>query len=631
MIRTIPLKIQNEYITGDKGMIGAAGSHNDVILRMEFSGMWDGLTKMVQFRDALGEATIEVLLTADMLEADDTSVYLVPVPNGAKKYAGEMTLCIKGAAVSAQKETRATLAVYGRFTVAESKWSADAETEADVPASNVEKLQGQINNVLATIVDARKAATEAAKSAESAALSQSRAQTSEQYAGEYAQDAADSAIAAGNSAASASDSATAAASSATAAKASEDAAAGFTTNAARYSEDAALSQSRALASERYAGEYAQDAANSATAAATSAQTAQSAASTASTAAEAASGSASKAQESAAAADNSEKKATAAATKAEASSNHPPRINSNGKWELWDATKSAYVATEYTAIGKDGTKWWTYAYPIGITDALEVFMGKANLPDAAIGDYVLHTMSDAGIVFEITGETASGNSWVVKEKCTLRGKDGTTPHIGANGNWYIGDTDTGVSAGGASYIFKVTVVTGPDPDSLSADKTFAEIKSAYSSGSMVVVQQGSTLYELTYMSNTRAEFTRVNATYYDVLSCSNSGAPQETDGWQLNRTKRLNYDTKYRDIGLKTVPVAIKELQDKSVPAVTDADTGKYLHVNVSTKELEWAEVKSGGGSDLPAVTAADAGKFLRVSSSGSWVAETVANANGGEF
>lgn len=40
---------------------------------------------------------------------------------------------------------------------------------------------------------------------------------------------------------------------------------------------------------------------------------------------------------------------------------------------------------------------------------------------------------------------------------------------------------------------------------------------------------------------------------------------------------------------------------------------------------------SAGGSGLPAVTAADAGKFLRVSSSGSWVAETVANANGGEF
>ena len=213
-----------------------------------------------------------------------------------------------------------------------------------------------------------------------------------------------------------------------------------------------------------------------------------------------------------------------------------------------------------------------------------------------------------------------------------GTDGTTPHIGKNGNWYIGDTDTGVSAEGASRIFKVTVVTGPGgPDTLSANKTFAEIKSAYSSGSMVVAQHGSSLYELTYVGNTKVEFTHVNETYCDVLSCTNSGDPQEIDGWLLNRAKRINYDTKYGDIGQKTVPVAIKELQDKSAPTVTDSDAGKYLHVNASTKKLEWAEVESGGGSELPAVTAADAGKFLRVSSSGSWVAETVANANGGEF
>lgn len=297
MTRTIPLKIQNEYITGDKCMIGAVGSHNDVILRMEFSGMWDGLTKMVQFRDALGEATIEVLLTADMLEADDTSVYLVPVPNGAKKYAGEMTLCVKGAAVAGGKETRATTAVYGRFTVGESKWSADAETEQDVPPTQAEQLQSQIENVLATIVDARKAATEAEKSAEGAALSQSRAQTSEQNAGEYAQGAA-------NSATRALESATAAASSATAAKASEGAAAGSATNAAASATSAGKSASAA-------SEKASDAANSASAAATSAQTAQraagaatDAASMASEAAEAASGSASQARESAAAAAES---------------------------------------------------------------------------------------------------------------------------------------------------------------------------------------------------------------------------------------------------------------------------------------------------------------------------------------
>lgn len=171
MTRTIPLKIQNEYITGDKVLIGAAGSHNDVVLRMEFSPMWEGLTKTVQFRDALGETTIEVLLTADMLEADDTSVYLAPVPNGAKKYAGEMTLCVKGATVAGGKETRATTAVYGRFTVGESKWDTSAETEQDVTPTQAEQLQSQIDAVLGTINGAAASANAAAASAQSAAES----------------------------------------------------------------------------------------------------------------------------------------------------------------------------------------------------------------------------------------------------------------------------------------------------------------------------------------------------------------------------------------------------------------------------------------------------------------------------
>ena len=171
MTRTIPLKIQNEYITGDKCMIGAVGSHNDVIRRMEFSGMWDGLTKMVQFRDALGEKTIETLLTADLLEKHSTTVYMVPVPNGAKKYAGEMTLAVKGAAVSGDKETRATTAVHGAFTVGESKRDTSAGTEQDVPPTQAEQLQSQIDAVLGTINGAAASANAAAASAQSAAES----------------------------------------------------------------------------------------------------------------------------------------------------------------------------------------------------------------------------------------------------------------------------------------------------------------------------------------------------------------------------------------------------------------------------------------------------------------------------
>lgn len=199
MTRTIPLKIQNEYIAGDKVLIGAAGSHNDVVLRMEFSPLWEGLTKTVQFRDALGEKTIETLLTADLLEKNSTTVYMVPVPNGAKKYAGEMTLAVKGAAVSGDKETRATTAVHGAFTVGESKWDTSAETEQDVNATQAEQLQRQIDAVLGTINGAAASANAAAASAQSAAESAETATAAAESIGNAVAAAAKSAAAAADS------------------------------------------------------------------------------------------------------------------------------------------------------------------------------------------------------------------------------------------------------------------------------------------------------------------------------------------------------------------------------------------------------------------------------------------------
>lgn len=44
-----------------------------------------------------------------------------------------------------------------------------------------------------------------------------------------------------------------------------------------------------------------------------------------------------------------------------------------------------------------------------------------------------------------------------------GADGITPHIGGNGNWYLGDTDTGVSAGGGTadaVLYTAQTLTGP---------------------------------------------------------------------------------------------------------------------------------------------------------------------------
>lgn len=200
MVRTIPLKIQNEYIAGDKVLIGAAGSHNDVVLRMEFSPMWEGLAKTVQFMDALGETVVEVLLTANLLEGYTTNVYLVPVPHGAKKYAGDMVLAIKGAEASGGKEARATTAVYGKFTVAESKWSGSAETEQDVAPTQAAQMQTQIDAIIGTIQDARKAATEAENSRDTAGRFSQEAEKSAAAAKGSAEDANASAKTAGQEA-----------------------------------------------------------------------------------------------------------------------------------------------------------------------------------------------------------------------------------------------------------------------------------------------------------------------------------------------------------------------------------------------------------------------------------------------
>lgn len=53
---------------------------------------------------------------------------------------------------------------------------------------------------------------------------------------------------------------------------------------------------------------------------------------------------------------------------------------------------------------------------------------------------------------------------------LKGTDGITPHIGSNGNWYLGDTDTGVSAGGGTAdAVLYTEQTLTDPQKLQARK------------------------------------------------------------------------------------------------------------------------------------------------------------------
>lgn len=185
-------------------------------------------------------------------------------------------------------------------------------------------------------------------------------------------------------------------------------AAGSATNAAASEKNAAASaaQAREAAAGTHgfmaeAGGYAQDAKSEAAKAAGSASAAASRAGTA---------------------GSSATRAAASAASAAESIKHAPRINADGKWELWSATKNAYVATEYTAIGKDGAA----------------------------------------------------------------GTDGITPTIGANGNWFLGETDTGLPSRGeqgpGAEVFYIDL-EGSYPN-YTCPVAMADIKAAYEAGNVL---------------------------------------------------------------------------------------------------------------------------------------------------
>ena len=62
--------------------------------------------------------------------------------------------------------------------------------------------------------------------------------------------------------------------------------------------------------------------------------------------------------------------------------------------------------------------------------------------------------------------------------SLKGADGATPYIGENGNWFIGDTDTGIAAGGSSTSTDINRITEKDIDSYFYGEVISDGKVDY---------------------------------------------------------------------------------------------------------------------------------------------------------
>ena len=129
-----------------------------------------------------------------------------------------------------------------------------------------------------------------------------------------------------------------------------------------------------------------------------------------------------------------------------------------------------VSDGYIQYSTDGGSTWTNL--IAVAD----LKGADGKPGAAGADGVTPHIGDNGNWY--VGSTDTG-----KPSRGATGADGITPHIGDNGNWYIGDDDTGKPSRGeqgpGAEVFYIDLA-GKYP-SYTCPVAMADIKAAYEAG------------------------------------------------------------------------------------------------------------------------------------------------------
>lgn len=343
--RRIEVKVSGAYLDKDNRNAGVQYESNVTELRIEFDEGWDNYAKTVTFWNALMANPVKRTLTTDLLEDGSTSVYLVPIPGEALTEAGEMTFVIDGYVDGKRKRSVSTT-----LWVSEAPYAEDAAEPSDPTPSQAEQLQEQVDDIIATIAEAKtardEAKTAAAQASTDAGIAAGALKKIEQYdsdAAEQAQAAADAAaeakeymLDAGDSAADAQEKADGAAESASAAASAQAGAESAKTKAETAATNAASSASAASSSASTAA----SSATTANSAKTAAESAKSAAETAKAAAEsarsAAAGSASTAATFATRAETAEtnaassaRSAAAAQTAAEAAADRAEEIAIGG--------------------------------------------------------------------------------------------------------------------------------------------------------------------------------------------------------------------------------------------------------------------------------------------------------------
>lgn len=429
MNRIISLSVEDMYIKYTGEAFGATGSHNAVTLRMTFSPAWEGTAKTAYFTDALGNASVALVLGLDTLV---DGAYEVDVPSEALKTAGVATITIKGVLVSGEITTKAITTAAGHFRVLDSELPDSAGNAGTITPSDKDQLQAEIAGLENLFTTTKTAAETAAANAK---VSETNAKASETAAASFASSADASKTAAAGSAATAAEKAMDASNSASKAAASQ--------TAAKSSEDKVKASETAAESAKTAAEEAKaEAAKSAESASASAKTAQSAsssagtaASTASSAAAAASGSASQAQASAAAAAQSASSVdginkTAQSWAVGGTGTRPGEDTDNAKY--WAQQAQAVVGGDFaTKVEAQGYVTAHNQSADAHADIRKALNGKeaSGTAAAAVAAHNKDTAAHADIREALAGKEAAGAAATVQSNLTAHAGN-TTVHVTA---------------------------------------------------------------------------------------------------------------------------------------------------------------------------------------------------------
>lgn len=294
------------------------------------------------------------------------------------------------------------------------------------------------------------------------------------------------------------------------------------------------------------------------------------------------------------------------------------------------TGTSYYRDHYMIRVTASDRWSIYEEELltrrfDVAENIEVDPDSTEVPTVKAVYEAIQTYSDPAIVEALRKAKESG------EFDGEPGENGITPHIGANGNWYVGETDTGIPAQGDpgnDYVLtdadkqeiagmipgggsgdNTLVVTVTSSDGVTtADHTFDEIHAAFTEKKKVVAYYNNLWYtEFREAKNANGEFLYYNfsAVYTSVNLVRNSiqfyadGRISRMSSNPQTATMVGASDTEYGESGI--VPMPWKGQQDHILrgdgtwKAPTETISSSSTDSEIPTAKAVYDAIQNSGG------------------------------------